>query len=104
MIRKNAPSYSLKKLQEVFCNEKVVKQRMTGSAYYGMVALNFNHQDVINAIQSLTEKDFYKSMPPENMRFSAWQDVYYKDYKGVCLYIKFQVNDDNEIILSFKER
>ena len=76
---------------------------MTNSAYQGMVALNFNQNDVVNAIQTLTSKNFYKSMPPFNLRFVAWQDVYLLNFKDVDLYIKFQINENGELLLSFKE-
>lgn len=76
---------------------------MTNSAYQGMVALSFNQNDVVNAIQALTRNNFYKSMPPFNLKFSAWQDVYKLNFKGRDLYIKFQINENDELLLSFKE-
>lgn len=76
---------------------------MTNSATQGMVALGFNQNDVVNAIQALTRKNFYKSMPPFNLRFAAWQDVYKLKFKDIDLYIKFQINENGELLLSFKE-
>ncbi|MGQ3891199.1 type II toxin-antitoxin system MqsR family toxin [Legionella sp. CNM-4043-24] len=58
---------------------------------------------IVNAIQALTRKNFYKSMPPYNLKFSAWQDVYRSRFQGFDLYIKFQINENNELLLSFKE-
>ena len=101
MNQRNVPSYSLERIQNVFNNVKKIK--MTNSAYQGMVALNFGLEDVVNVIQSLTRKDFYKSMPPIHHKFVAWQDVYKVHYKSVYLYIKFQINDNDELLLSFKE-
>jgi len=66
--------------------------------------LGFSDQDVIDAIQALTEKDFYKSMPPVNTNFTAWQDVYKPRFRGIDLYIKFQIDRRGETIISFKEK
>lgn len=49
---------------------------MTTSAKQGQVALDFTDEDVVNAIQTLTQRNFYKSMPPLHTNFVAWQDVY----------------------------
>ena len=77
---------------------------MTASAMKGQYDLGFSDQDVVDAIQNLTDDDFYKSMQPEHHSFSEWQDVYKSVFKGVALYIKFQVDNRGEIIISFKER
>lgn len=76
---------------------------MTYSASQGAAILGFSDQDVVDAIQALTEKDFYKSMPPKNPNFVAWQDVYNSRFKEVDLYIKFQINANGEAVVSFKE-
>ncbi|MCA0403814.1 MAG: type II toxin-antitoxin system MqsR family toxin [Proteobacteria bacterium] len=96
----NVPSYSLEHIQKVFDSPKNLV--MTNSAYQGMVALSFNQNDVVNAIQALTRKNFYKSMPPFNLKFAAWQDVYRLNFREIDLYIKFQINDNGELLLSFK--
>jgi hypothetical protein len=41
---------------------------------------------VVAAIQALTVKDFYKSMPPVHENFVAWQDVY-KNFLMTLIYI-----------------
>jgi len=102
MPRKDAPSYSLKKIKSVF--NSPYNLNMTYSASQGAAALNFNDQDVVDAIQALTTKDFYKSMPPVSINFTAWQDVYKSTFRGIKLYIKFQINDDGEAVVSFKEQ
>lgn len=77
---------------------------MTASAKQGQVLLNFTDEEVVLAIQNLSPSDFYKSMPPVHINFTAWQDVYKTRFKGVNLYIKFQINAKRELILSFKEK
>ncbi len=94
-------AYSLAKIKRVFNHSN--KLMMTYSAKHGQIELGFSDQDVVDAIQALTEKDFYKSMPPKTPGFVGWQDVYKSCFKEVELYIKFQVNNRKELILSFKE-
>lgn len=77
---------------------------MTTSAKQGQVMLNFTDEDVVSAIQNLAPSNFYKSMPPVHASFTAWQDVYKTQFKGINLYIKFQINVNRELILSFKEK
>lgn len=102
MISKQTPTYDLISIKAAFdCPDKLV---MTTSAKQGQVALDFTDEDVVNAIQTLTQRNFYKSMPPLHTNFVAWQDVYKTHFKGVELYIKFQINSKRELILSFKEK
>lgn len=96
------PSYNLDQIKKAFNNES--KLRMTVSAKQGQMLLGFSDQEIVDAIQNLTNKDFYKSMEPINLGFTAWQDVYKSKFKGFHLYIKFQVNTYGELILSFKEK
>ncbi len=77
---------------------------MTGSARVTMVGLGFHEQDVINVIKAMTPSDFYKSMKPTNPGFKNWQDVYRPFYKGVELYMKFQLGQSGQIVISFKEK
>lgn len=96
------PTYDLASIKAEFKN--VNSLRMTGSARQGAVALGFSDQDVVDAIQAITSADFYKSMPPINPSFSAMQDVYKPSFKGVDLYVKFQVLASGQLVLSFKAK
>jgi motility quorum-sensing regulator/GCU-specific mRNA interferase toxin len=102
MIDRKAPSYSLESIKKAFNKEE--KLVMTYSAKQGQISLGFTDKDVVNAIQALTERDFYKSMAPVHPGFVAWQDVYKSVFSGIELYIKFQVGIHGELILSFKEK
>ena len=86
---------------------------MTGSARRGAFALGFSDQDIVDAIQAISPADFFKSMAPTKVGFTAMQDVYkpvfpYKDENGavidVALYVKFQILPSGELLLSFKEK
>lgn len=102
MSEKRTPEYNLENIKKVF--SRADHLRMTVSAKQGQVSLGFTDEDVVNAIQALLERDFYKSMAPQHPGFTAWQDVYKSRFKGVELYIKFQVGTRGELILSFKEK
>ncbi len=102
MTDKSLPTYDLDSIKKTF--NHTGKLLMTSSAKQGQIAADFSDQDVVDVIQSLTRWDFYKSMPPVHENFVAWQDVYKTQFKQVFLYIKFQVNANRELILSFKEK
>ena len=97
-------TYSLEKIKQQFSS--INGLRMTGAARQGIVSLGFSLEDVVDAIQSLEDSDFYKSMSPNNPNFVCWQDVYKSSFKGTDLYIKFQQARDNTfyMLLSFKEK
>lgn len=101
-MEKNNPTYDLDTIKGTF--KTVSSLNMTVSAMQGMYDLEFDFQDVVNVIQSLTVFDFYKSMQPKHSEFIAWQDVYKPVFKGIELYVKFQVDKRGEIIVSFKEK
>ena len=102
MNNNNKPVYELNEIKNAF--DAPNKLRMTFSAQQGQMLLNFSDKDVVDAIQALSGTDFYKSMLPVKPGFTAWQDVYKSSFKEVDLYIKFQVNHNKELILSFKEK
>lgn len=96
------PSYDLSAMKIAF--NSVKKLNMTASAMQGQYAIGFSDQDVVDAIQSLTSNEFYKSMCPIHHEFSARQDVYKSVFKNIALYIKFQVDSRGKVIVSFKAR
>lgn len=102
MTAKNTATYDLNSIKLAFNHSS--KLVMTTSAKQGQVMLDFTDEDVVSAIQDLAPSDFYKSMPPVHANFTAWQDVYKSQFKGINLYIKFQINAKRELILSFKEK
>lgn len=77
---------------------------MTGSARNGIRALRFSDEDVVNVVQSLSMREFYKSMTslPDH---TIWQDVYCPTYQGIELYVKFtrEVDEQYYVLISFKE-
>jgi motility quorum-sensing regulator / GCU-specific mRNA interferase toxin len=64
------------------------------------LVFRFRESDVIQAI---TPNHFYKSMTSyENAK--VWQDVYHVQAEGCVLYVKFTVDDEGKLLISFKEK
>ena len=97
----NATKYDLNSIKLAFSTTD--KLTMTATAMSSQYMLGFSDQDVVDAIQALTANDFYKSMPPVKVGFTAWQDVYKTIFKQTNLYIKFQIDSKGETIVSFKK-
>lgn len=96
------PKYDLQDIKRAF--DRVTKLNMTYSAMRGQYELGFDDQTIVEVIQLLKEKDFYKSMLPTHVNFAEWQDVYKPIYKDIELYIKFQIDKRGKMIISFKAR
>ncbi len=76
---------------------------MTRTARDSALALGFSLQDVVDAIQAMTRQHFVKSMTTfADSRI--WQDVYHVPFGGVVLYVKFMVDDEGKLLISFKEK
>jgi len=58
---------------------------------------------VVDVIQSMTRQQFYKSMT-SLMDVKIWQDVYHVPYSGYILYVKFTVDGEGKLLISFKEK
>ena len=96
------PTYNLGAIKSAFGSISTL--RMTGSARRDAFGLGFSDQDVVDAIQALRSVDFHKTMKPTTTGFTAMHDVYKPNFKGIDLYVKFQLLANGQIILSFKEK
>ena len=94
------PHYRLTDIQKQMIDVKGL--RLTFSSRKGLLELDFNEHDAVNAIQGLSNIDFYKSMTTHKNN-SIWQDIYKTIYKQVDLYIKFQIDCNGYFVISFKE-
>ena len=92
------PTYDLKAIKKTF--NSVGKLKMTGTSRKGATELGFDDQDVVNAIQSISNSDFYKTMPANNPNFKQ-HDVYKFHWKSVHIYLKFQ-DLNGYLVVSFK--
>ena len=100
------PSYDLNDVKTEFNNVRRLSERgrITGSARRGYTQLGMSDADVIDAIQLLETGQFHKTMPSDS-NANVMQDVYYSEWKGDEIYVKFVQNEGSFFLtlLSFKE-
>ncbi len=105
MTEKRKSTFNLDELKELVGVEKT--RSITCSSYRGANKAGFTETEMVEAVLSLTRRDFYKSTTKhDNSRI--WQDVYKTSNKEVGLYIKLQksMEDDDKgicIVISFKK-
>lgn len=95
------PTYDLESIKSEFC--AVARLRMTRTARNDALALGFLMQDVITVIQSMTRQQFYKSMTSQ-ADHKVWQDVYHVPASGIVLYVKFTMDVEGKLLISFKRK
>jgi len=100
-MEKRNPSYHLKGIQMAF--QTVSDLRLTRTARRTITELGLNLEDTVMIIQSLEKRDFYKSMTTY-ADHRVWQDVYHANFNGLALYIKFAMDNEGHLIVSFKDR
>lgn len=102
MTEKRNPTFDLIAFKEAFST--VDGLQVTGSATRTAAALGFLPQDIVDVIQTMERKHFYKSMTSYGDHRS-WQDVYHVPSSEGVLYVKFRDDAVTEfLLLSFKER
>lgn len=101
MVEKLKPTYDLTSIKAEFAT--VGGLRMTVSARNGAFGLGLTLVGVVALIQSITRRQFYKSMTAF-ADHTVWQDVYHVPYDETVLYIKFTVDIEGHIIISLKEK
>lgn len=102
MSTKRKPHHSLDDIQKAFST--VVGLRWTDTAELSAFRLGFDEEGVVQVIQSMSHRHFYKSMT-SRLDNRVWQDVYYVPTEFEELYVKF-TSDPTEgfVLLSFKEK
>ena len=103
-MEKKRPHYDLRLIKEAFSDIENLGP-MTGTARNGVRALGFSDEDIVNVVQSLRAREFYKSMT-SHLDHTIWQDVYCPKYQSVQLYLKFSRDEEDNayLLISFKER
>lgn len=76
---------------------------MTRTARNEAFAMGFSLRDVVSAVQSMTRKQFYKSMT-SHADSRIWQDVYHVPVGDIVLYVKFTMDGEGKLLISFKEK
>ena len=99
-MEKRKPTYDLHSIKAAIDEGRY---RLTVSARRSAFSLGMNDADVARTVKTLARSDFYKSMT--TYRDSrVWQDVYRPRCGKIVLYVKFQIDDDGYLIVSFKEK
>ena len=100
-MEKRSQTYDLSSIKTAF--QTVQTLRVTRSARQCIVALGLSLENVVEIIQTLTSQDFYKSMTTY-VNSRVWQDVYHAHFHGIQLYIKFMIDEEGYLVVSFKAR
>ena len=99
-MEKGTPTYDLKLIRMLVEQERVA---VTYSARCTLFALGGMEEDLFELLNELDRKSFYKSMT-SYADHRQWQDVYHPIWRGRECYLKFLIDDDGCLVLSFKER
>ena len=92
-------TYDLRAIQAQMTTVAAMNLRF--SALKTIHEAGMSEEDALEVIRRLTTRDFYKSMPSDR-DCHIWQDVYFADWCGMTLYVKFS-RLENYYVLSFKE-
>lgn len=81
----------------------VATLRITTSALKSAEALAITLQGVVDIVQGMTRRQFYKSMTSQ-WSSAVWQDVYHVPHEKMVLYVKFTTDAQGHLLISFKEK
>ena len=103
-MEKHKRTYDLESLKDAFSEVESLGGKVTNAAFRGAQELGLSREDMIEVVQSLKPRDFYKSMT-SYADHRVWQDVYHAEHSDKGLYLKFTVKADGDyLLLSFKEK
>jgi motility quorum-sensing regulator/GCU-specific mRNA interferase toxin len=100
-VEKRKPHYELGNIKATFSTMRAL--RITKTAITCAQELGITLQDVVDIIQCMTRKQFYKSMT-NDLNSAIWQDVYHVSHGSVVLYVKFTTDAEGYLVISFKEK
>lgn len=99
-MEKHKPHYLLSEIQAQMTTP--ASMNLTLSARNGVRAAGMAAAEALAVVNGLTAGHFYKSMTT-HADHRVWQDVYYGEWHGIALFIKFQLAGEY-FVISFKER
>ena len=100
-MEKRRPHYPLGRIKADFSTASAL--RITRTALTCAAALDITLDAIVAIIQSMTPRQFYKSMT--TLASSAvWQDVYHVPWQETLLYVKFTTDAAGYLVISFKEK
>lgn len=100
-MEKRRPHHPLGQIKASFST--VAALRITRTALTCAAALDISLEDIVATIQSLTPRQFYKSMTSQ-VSSTVWQDVYHVVWRDTVLYVKFTTDAEGYLVISFKEK
>ncbi|HMJ14765.1 MAG TPA: type II toxin-antitoxin system MqsR family toxin [Polyangiaceae bacterium] len=100
-MEKRIAHYDLATIKVEFAS--VATLRLTHSALVGARAVGIDRAGIVAVIQSIRSSHFYKSMTSHNDQ-NIWQDVYHVPAAKTVLYVKFTVNHEGKLLISFKRK
>lgn len=86
MTEKMKPTYDLVAFKQTFNHTRNLC--VTTTALTSAAALGFDRQGIVDILQTMQRRHFYKSMTADNNHL-LWQDVYHVPFNGITLYVKF---------------
>ena len=75
----------------------------TATALIGAQAMGLEIAQAIEVVCSMSRSDFYKSMTT-HASSKIWQDVYHVEWREVMMYLKFTIDDNGYLVVSFKAK
>jgi len=101
-VEKRKPHHDLAAFKKAFSTPDAL--RVTKTALMDAMRLGFTRAGMVEVIQSMKSKQFYKSMTAL-ADHSTWQDVYHVPWDDKVLYVKFTGECvTGFLLLSFKEK
>lgn len=100
-MEKRSPHYDLSSIRQTFSTIDAL--RITRSAIITAEGLGLTLSDIVELIQTITRKHFYKSMT-SIADTRIWQDVYHVPCGLTVLYVKFTTDAEGYLVISFKEK
>ena len=102
MSEKQKPTYDLREIKHAFRTPS--RLSVTATALKSAAALGFDRAEIVETIQRIERRHFYKSMTSYG-NSKLWQDVYHAPSAVGTLYVKFVEDTVSEFqLLSFKEK
>ena len=102
VTEKRKPTYDLEAFKTAFNRAENIF--ITGTALRNASALGLGRDEILETVQLMQRKHFYKSMTAF-ADHRLWQDVYHVPTPAGVLYVKFTSDAVTEfLLLSFKEK
>ena len=100
-MEKKSPHYDLGPIKKVFSTASAL--RITRTALSTAEAVGLTLEDIVRLIQGIVRPHFYKSMT-SHADHRIWQDVYHVPWGDIALHVKFTVDAEGYLVISFKEK